>query len=926
MDSAVIDEIKALLAADELDAPELEIKLISGEIGAPVDAEPATGQTFGPWRLLRPIGRGGMGEVYLAERWDGAYEQQVALKLLKRGMDTDSVLQRFLRERRILASLNHPNIARLLDAGAAADGRPYLVMEYVQGHPVTKWSREHRPTLRQILELMVGVCEAVHAAHRQQVVHRDLKPSNILVGEDGAAKLLDFGVAKLVSDEEAEATLTSLGSAPLTPQYAAPEQLLGQPVTPATDVYALGVLLYELLTGQLPRGHENARAATWAVLDGPPPTRPSAALRKDHKFEVEAGRATDRTRAKELDGDLDQIVLKALNREPPRRYAAAAELADDLHRYLDGRPVLARPDSKWYAARKFVLRNRVPVSAAAAVTLSLVIGLTTALRQAHIAGVQAQLARAQALRAERVKDFVVSVFAEQDPFTRNTPVARTPQKILADAAGRLDQELGGEPDLHAELLGDLGGIRLDFGDLTGSETMLRRAVKERTAQHGENSLEAAVSLNQLAHVLCIQGRFAEAQQTAQRAQAILQSHPDADALEVARAESSLALAASNGKGAQLEVEHQLSDALRIFEKVRGQDDPETLHTLRILADTHDQSRQQDLAEAEVNELILRTRRRYSEQSAAMGEALLDQGIILAHADQTQAAVEVLARAAGIFRSQLGDRNVSLAQSLSWMAVGLRDLRRFQDSLAAYAQAERALPAGEIAILGDLLRGEGRVDLLLGRADEGERALRAAYEQRRKNLGEGNGFTWYTASEWGRGLAAQGRLAQAESVQREAMTRLAQIMGPAAYQNALVLQALADTLERQPSRRAEAEALRRQELQIVEFKYPKTQAQWANHALELAHNLAGADTAAANAEGLSLCEQIVADYRAVPPDSESLAEAQLEYAVFLDRAGRLDPARQQVAVSLEALGRTPNPDAAVLKRAEAMQHRLEKKAG
>ena len=232
-DQAVIAEARALIAASEQDLPPPEIVLVSREAPDGI----AANEVLGHWRLLRLLGRGGMGEVYLAARADGAYQQQVAVKLLKRGVDTDAVLQRFLRERRILGRLNHPHIARLLDAGATADGRPYLVMELVNGLPISDWCATRRLGVRPLLELMVAVCEAVHAAHRQQVVHRDLKPSNVLIGDDGAVKLLDFGIAKLLGDDEGEATQTVLGITPATPRYAAPEQLLSQPVTPASDVY-----------------------------------------------------------------------------------------------------------------------------------------------------------------------------------------------------------------------------------------------------------------------------------------------------------------------------------------------------------------------------------------------------------------------------------------------------------------------------------------------------------------------------------------------------------------------------------------------------------------------------------------------------------------------------------------------------------------
>jgi serine/threonine-protein kinase len=906
-------DIESLVAAGDVTDGALDQPVA---LTAPEDSGQslADGVMLGHWRVDSLLGAGGMGEVYAAERADGSYEQRVAIKLLKRGIDTQAVLRRFLRERRILARLAHPNIARLLDAGAADDGRPYLVMERVDGLPIDQWCEHQALPLRQRLELMCAVCEAVYAAHREQIVHRDLKPSNVLVSQSGEVKLLDFGVSKLTGEDDRDGTQTMLGSAPLTPDYATPEQLLAQPVTPATDVYALGLLLYRLLTGELPHSRKSLTAALTAASKEDRIARPSVTLRRKQAAIDRKARMETRALARELDGDIDQIVLKALQREPARRYANAAELADDLRRYLDGRPVLARPDAWLYVARKFVVRNWVPVSAVMTVAAALIVGLTVALWQARVAQAQAQ-------RAERVKNFVVSVFAEQDPFTRGTVQARAPQQMLADAAARLDQELGGEPDLHAELLDDLGGVQASLGDLNSSRTLLERAVREQTQRHGGQSLAVARSLTSLAHTLNRLGLPADAVPAAQRALSILQSHRDADPIDVAKAERELAYAISFNKGAPPEAERLFGDALRIFESVRGPDDLQTLQTLFEFEQMHNQARQQDRAEAEVGELIARSRRRYGEHSVAFGRALVEQGLVQASGNKLQASVDAYAQGIAILRSQLSDQDTTIGTSVNNMATQLRELRRFEEAQAAYAEAERMLPETATARRDDIMRGEGLTDLSLGRNDEGEQLLHAAYTNELKDYGEGSPKTWYFAGEWGRGLAAQGKLAQAETVQREALTRLGAIMGPTAYQNALLMRALADTLEQQKDRRAEAEALRRESLQIVASKYPDTEPRWADYAQQLAHTLAGADTAAANAEGLSLCEKIVSIYTRSPPGSEDLAESQLEYAGFLDRAGRRNEARQQLASALQNFQKTQNPDADALKRAQALQRQL-----
>jgi len=439
-------EIEALISAGEAGNAVLDRPIGISSAEDPGQSL-AHGAVLGTWRIDTLLGSGGMGEVYAAERADGSYEQRVALKLLKRGIDTQAVLSRFLRERRILARLSHPNIARLLDAGAAADGRPYLVMERVDGLPIDQWCEQQALSLQQRLELICAVCEAVYAAHREQIVHRDLKPSNVLVSETGEVKLLDFGVSKLTGEADDDKTQTVLGSAPLTPDYAAPEQLLGQPVTPATDVYALGLLLYRLLTGELPHSRSSLVAAVTAAGKEDRIARPSVVLRRKKS-------GTDpkvhRSRARELDGDLDQIVLKALQRDPARRYASAAELADDLRRHLDGRPVLARPDSRWYVARKFIVRNWVPVSAAAAVVAALLVGITVALWQAHVAD-----RRAAELRT--VVDFQSAMLKRVDVYKLGTAWI---DHMRAKIAGKLDQDHPLPPDQAQAALATFDQLRV----------------------------------------------------------------------------------------------------------------------------------------------------------------------------------------------------------------------------------------------------------------------------------------------------------------------------------------------------------------------------------------------------------------------------------------------------------------------------------
>jgi serine/threonine protein kinase/TolB-like protein/Tfp pilus assembly protein PilF len=355
--------VESLIEADEsawnlMDAP----AAAASSLTAPL-RPPASGERIGVYEILEEIGHGGMGSVYLARRADEQFEQRVAIKLSRLSLADDPMQRRFRAERQIVAGLDHPNIARLLDGGATSDGRPYFVMEYVAGRPLPDWCEEKELTTRERIQIFLDVCGAVQYAHQRLVVHRDIKPANILVTAEGTVKLLDFGIAKLTVPElfgaavEQTTTLFQL----LTPEYASPEQVRGEPITPACDVYALGVVLYELLTGQRPyRASMSSPAEMVRVICETEAPLPSG--------------IASSVRGKELSGDVDNIVAKALRKEPGRRYATAGELADDLRRYLDGRPVQARPDTAGYRLRKFVQRNRSGVASASVAALSLIAG------------------------------------------------------------------------------------------------------------------------------------------------------------------------------------------------------------------------------------------------------------------------------------------------------------------------------------------------------------------------------------------------------------------------------------------------------------------------------------------------------------------------------------------------------------------------
>ena len=432
---------------------------------------------LGAWRLVERLGEGGMGEVWLAERVEGGFTQQAALKLVRAAIAREHALARFRLERQVLARLNHPAIAKVLDGGIAPDGRPWFAMELVSGRPITDFVRERGLSLPARLRLLIAVCEAVDFAHRNLVVHRDLKPSNIAVTEAGEPKLLDFGLAKLLEAED-DPGLTRTHMLAFTPAYAAPEQVLGGPITTATDVYALGVLLYELLTGRLPHDRGGRHPAALAeVVSHETVSRPSQALRRDA-----AATSEGRRQARTLEGDVDTIVLKALHREPERRYQGAAALADDLRRFLEGRPISARPDTLRYRARRFVGRHRVGVALSALAFLSLATGLGTALVQRNRARHEAERAQSEARRAERIKQFALDLLAQADPTQSTRGRAMSATELLRSASQQIEKGLEDEPAARTEMRGTVAEGLLSLGETREALVLLDRSLAEMRAR------------------------------------------------------------------------------------------------------------------------------------------------------------------------------------------------------------------------------------------------------------------------------------------------------------------------------------------------------------------------------------------------------------------------------------------------------------
>jgi len=645
------------------------------------------GTDIGAYHLLRRIGAGGMGSVYLAQRADGTFERQVALKVVKRGMDSESVLRRFEQERQILARLSHPNIAGLLDGGMTGDGRPYFVMEYVDGLPINRYCDEHRLGVADRLRVFQGVCRAVHHAHQSLVIHRDLKPSNILVTPKGEVKLLDFGIAKVL-DEPSDRDLTSTGMQVLTPAYAAPEQVRGDSLTTAVDVYALGVVLYELLTGARPfEPRRSARELRELILNEaprPPSTvvteAPALSDGKPDKVTVEqrvARRSTTTQRLRQaLSGDLDTICLMALRKAPETRYRSSEQLADDLQRHLDGQPVQARPDSTLYRLRKFARRNRGGLVA----TLAGVLGLSALVAYyTHRLAEERDAALAEQRRTAEVVDFVTGLFEVSDPAeSRGADI--TARELLEAGAREIETELTEQPDLQATMRQVLGGVYYTLNEQERAVELLVPALETQRALP-DSELDAATTELMLARVAQDQGDYEEAGEIMRRVLALRRARLEAPHPDILEAISDLAFLEEtlvNLEPAQALHEEALAMARALYPG----DHLVVTQMQSDLAGLHRTQDRPDLAEPLLRDGIATLDRLYGLEHPQAGKMLRQLAGLLRNTGRFEEAEPLYLQAIDIEERMLGPEHYELAVTWNSYSQLLTDMGRHEEGVAA----------------------------------------------------------------------------------------------------------------------------------------------------------------------------------------------------------------------------------------------------
>jgi serine/threonine-protein kinase len=878
-DAALRDEALSLLAAHDEAGAFLERPLA---LVVPPDERPQGAEhddRVGPYKLGRLLGRGGMGAVYLAERDDAVYSKQVAIKLLDVGWHDEALVRRFQVERQILADLEHPHVARLLDGGTAEDGRPYLVMEWVDGLPIDRFCNARGLSTRARITMFRAVCAAVHFAHQNLVVHRDLKPANILVNAAGEPKLLDFGIAKLLDPGLPRGLQTETGHGPMTPEYASPEQVRGHVLSTASDVYSLGVVLYELLTGRRPHA-ASAKVGLDRLLRAiceQEPERPSTAIARlatpGEPSSADSAVASlspgERRRLRrELRGDLDTIVLRALAKQPERRYASVQQLSEDLERYLQGLPVQARPDTARYRLSKFVARHRLGV-AAAALALVLLLGFTTTLAW------QRRATERQKQRAEAVSAFLTELFALPDP-TRARGESVTARQLLDRGAQRIRADLGAQPAVQADLMHTMGETYGRLGLYEEAQRLLDEALVLRRQAPGEPELTAA-TLQRLADVSALKGEYARARVVNSEALALYE-RLGAHGHRSQMAENLMQRAQLEDVGGDyVAAEGRYREALS-WARASADVDVQA-HVLRRFAHLLAQRERLPEAEAMLREALELYRARYGALHPEIALALNDLAALVRPRDP--AAAEAALREAERAQRRLfaGAPHAHLATTQANLGTLLHERGQLSAAERAFADAlatGRAVYGGDHPKLAATLNNLARLRLDQGRYTEAEAGLREALAMQERALGPDHAETANTLDNLGQALVMQGRSADAQPLYERALAITRARLGARHTRVARLLNNLGDT------------AQTRQDLTTAEGYYREALALW--------RELRGArdpEVAATLHNLASLLDQ-----------RGQLAEAEQyerdAYAIVQARWGAAHQRSAQLAISLAAL--------------------------
>jgi tetratricopeptide (TPR) repeat protein/tRNA A-37 threonylcarbamoyl transferase component Bud32 len=921
-DAALAQEIRRRLAVDNVQMLDRSASDIATRLAAAEETLPP-GSQLGTWRLVRELGRGGMGTVYLVERCGDGYVQYGALKLIRRGMDSQEVLARFRRERQILSRLDQPHIARLLDGGIADDGRPFLVMEWIDGESIMDWCERIQPDLRTRAELFLQICSAVAYAHRQLIVHRDIKPSNVLIDTHGHPKLLDFGIAKVL-EESANDERTAMAVRFLSPAYAAPEQRTTDGVvSTATDIYQLGLLFFELLSGK-----------RYSELKDTTSRRPALLLASGREQAASSGPRY--ISAQQLRGDPGIIAARALDADPARRYATVEALADDVRRWLDARPILARPDSSSYRLARFVSRHCIATALAAVALIAIIVGATLALLQAQRAERETRLARS-------AQAFLSSVFEQSSPDTA-AGARITARELLDRGAERIRHELSDQPGLRGEMLLTLGVLYRQLGQFEQANGLLEEAYTAAQAADDEGAkVRAALELGVVA-------RMSERFEIANRrfAEVLTADIPDevrsrvyVERAQTREREGNFSLALADAKlAAQIDLQRgaagrsdhardrqieglvltrmgRFEEADAAFEEAIA-----TASAIYGAGDTRVAQIQNDYAvlllsksrpvEAEpVTRRALDARReRLGEQHPSVAESLQLLGASLRQQGRLDEAKIALEESLSIQRAVLGNQHGDVANTLNSLSILASSQQRYADAEAYLREAldiERAINKTDTALIATMTTNLAVALMRMGRYDESGELLRKALTIHHSVLGTQHPAVLSNENALAQLEIRRGNAASAVTHARNALSIAEEVLG-ASRESAFVRSTLANAL----LRKGEA-ALALQEARAAKATLDAVDAQSDPRAIQISLFEAEASLALKQPlDALPLAEHVLSELsdRTSPDHAGTLAAHALLSRIH--RAlGHPDRSQAHRESARQILGKISNPEPALL---------------
>jgi len=738
------------------------------------------GQRLGPYRIVRKLGSGGMGDVYLAERADDEYQQSVAIKLVRAGVFSAQVQSRLRMERQILATLQHPNIARLMDGGRTADGTPYLVMEYIDGEPIDVYCNRRRLPLDQRIELVRTICAAVHYAHQNLVVHRDLKPNNILITADGVPKLLDFGIAKLLDTRQSLHTLavTHLDFRVMTPAHASPEQIRGDVITTASDIYVLGVLLYEMLCGRKPFAFVGSRITDMErIICEQEPPLPSVmfgrvvAESSDVLDDIVTCRSTTAARLqKDLRGDLDNIILMAMRKDAGRRYSSAEQLSADLGRHLAGEPVLATSDTWLYRTNKFVRRHTLAValSVLALVTLAAFSAVTYV--QSQRVARERDIAAAERARAEQVSSFLVELFELSDPSkSRGNQV--TARELLDIGARRVSLGLNDQPATRATLLGTIGQVYASLGLYGDAVSLQREALESRKKLYGENHPEVAAAMTSLGGTLLEQGMLADAERQLNAALIMQRELLGTSAVEIAPILGALGRLAEQ-RGMTAAAEKFYTESIDIYGKHHMDRSPAAASALNDLAGLYLQRSDYDRAAQLYRSALDIDRVALGQDHPQVAMHIQSLALTLHRQGKLDEAEPLYVQSIELLQRVLGERHPNTLDALANYGNFLRrrgDFARAEPVLRSVLERDIAARGPHHTFVGHDYVNLGNLLLDGSRHTDAEADFRAALDIYKESLPADHPFVASALSGLGRAQFKQGRTTEAEQTLRTATT-------------------------------------------------------------------------------------------------------------------------------------------------------------